>query len=242
MKKTILIIITVLIAAGLLSACGALGITPTDNSAQPIVRSLNVTGNGKVTLTPDIVYINIGVHTEGANVGEALASNTAQSQKVADGLKQFGVDPKDIQTTAFNVYPQQQYGPQGEMLDIKYMVDNSVYVTVRDLNQLGAILDSVVKSGANNINGIQFDVADRSAAMSQARTLAMQNALAQAVELSKAAGATLGEVQSINVSSYSQPYMATSLKGEPAGGSSTVPVSAGQITLMVDVNVTYALK
>jgi hypothetical protein len=242
MKKTILIIVTIILAAGLLSACGALGITQTGAASQPMQRTLNVTGNGKVNLTPDIVYINIGVHTEGANVGEALASNTAQSQKVADGLKQFYVDPKDIQTTAFNVYPQQQYGPQGEMLDIKYVVDNSVYVTVRDLNQLGAILDSVVKSGANNINGIQFDVADRSTAMSQARKAAMDNAKAQADELVKAAGATLGDVQSINVTSYNQPYMVGSLKSDASAGTSTVPVSAGQITLEVDVNVTYLLK
>lgn len=242
MKKTILIVLTFILAASLLTACGTLGITKSDDTTQPPQRSLNVTGNGKVNLTPDIVYINIGVHTEGANVGEALASNTAQSQKVSDGLKQFKVEAKDIQTTAFNVYPQQQYGPQGEMLEIKYVVDNSVYVTVRDLNQLGAILDSVVKSGANNINGIQFDVADRSAAMSEARKAAMDNARAQAEELAKASGTTLGEVQSINVSSYSQPYQVATLKGDASAGSSTVPVSAGQISLTVDVNVSYLLK
>ncbi len=243
MKKSILVILTVLLAAGLLSACGVAGNPFTSSNDQPAQRTLNVTGSGSVNLTPDIVYINIGVHTEGANVGEALASNTGQSQKVADALKEFGVEGKDIQTTAFNVYPQQQYGPQGEMLDIKYVVDNSIYVTVRDLNNLGAILDTVVKSGANNINGIQFDVADRKAAMSEARKSAVENARAQAEELATAAGAKLGEVQYINVSSYSQPYGPTSLKGD--GGmaeSSNVPVSAGQIQLNVDVNVTYALK
>jgi uncharacterized protein len=243
MKKTILIIITVVLAAGLLTACGAFGSNPTGSANQPPQRTLNVTGSGKVNLTPDIVYINIGVHTEGADVAEALASNTAQAQKVTDALKQYNVEAKDIQTTAFNVYPQQQYGPQGEMLDIKYMVDNSVYVTVRDLTNLGAILDTVVKSGANNINGIQFDVANRDAAISEARKAAVADARAQAEELVAAAGAKLGEVQFINVSSYTQPIGPTSLKGDGGlAASSNVPVSAGQIQISVDVNVTYNLK
>lgn len=242
MKRTILIITVMVLAAGMLSACGTVGSLTGDNS-QEIIRTINVTGNGKVNLTPDVVYINVGVHTEGSDVGEALASNSQQSKKVADSLTQFGVEEKDIQTTAFNVYPQQQYGPMGEMLDIKYVVDNSVYVTVRDLSNLGAILDTVVKSGANNINGIQFDVLDRTMAMSQARKAAMENAKAQAEELSAAVGAKLGEVQNINLSSYSQPYGSTSLKGDGVMvENATVPVSAGQILLVVDVNVTYELK
>jgi uncharacterized protein YggE len=230
------------LAAGLLSACGSVG-SPAGDPSQEMIRTLNVTGNGKVNLTPDIVYINVGVHTEGADVGEALEQNSQQSKKVAEALTKYGVEAKDIQTTAFNVYPQQQYGPMGEMLDIKYVVDNAVYVTVRDLNNLGAILDTVVKSGANNINGIQFDVLDRTAAMSQARKAAVDNAKAQAEELAAAAGAKLGDVQSINMSSYSQPYGPTSLKGDAAMvENASVPVSAGQIVLIVDVNVTYELK
>ena len=242
MKRLIVILIIVLTATLVLTACAA-PVATTSSANQPIQRQLSVTGNGKVNIAPDIAYINIGVHTEGASVGEALASNTAQSQAVADALKDFGLTDQDIQTTAFNVYPQQNYGPQGEMLDIKYVVDNSVYVTVRNLNQLGEILDAVVKSGANNINGINFDVADRSVAMSAARKAAVEDAHAQAEELASAAGAKLGEVQYINVSSYSQPYGTYSLKGDGGmAASSTVPVSAGQIQIVVDVNLTYGLK
>jgi uncharacterized protein YggE len=152
------------------------------------------------------------------------------------------VDAKDIQTTAFNVYPQQQYGPMGEMLDIKYMVDNSVYVTVRDLTIVGQVLDTVVKSGANNINGISFDVADRSQALSDARKKAVESANTQAAEMATAAGATLGEVQSLSVSSYSNPYQPIGLKSDAMSTGGTVPVSAGQMMITVDVYASYLLK
>lgn len=244
MNKRIVLILSILLVAVMLTGCGALpSVTKSGTDANDAPqRMISVTGTGSVTLVPDIAYVTIGVHTEGANVGEALASNTQQAQTVADALKALGVDAKDIQTTAFNVYPQQQYGPMGEMLDIKYMVDNSVYVTVRDLTIVGQVLDTVVKSGANNINGISFDVADRSKALSDARKKAVESANTQAAEMATAAGATLGEVQSLSVSSYSNPYQPIGLKSDAMSSGGTVPVSAGQMMITVDVYASYLLK
>ncbi len=239
MKRSILLVILI-VSMFVLTACAA----PATTSAAvaPLQRQLTVTGNGKVNIVPDIASINIGVHTQEATVSEALAANTSQSQAVSDALQAAGIKLEDIQTTAFNVYPYQNYGPMGEMLEVAYVVDNSVIVTVRDLSQLDKILETVVQSGANNINGITFDVSDRTAAMSEARLAAVADARAQAEELAGAAGAKLDDVLYINVSSYSQPYGTYSLKGDAAMAASSVPVSAGQIQVVVDVTLTYGLK
>ena len=240
MKKNILLFITAILGISLLAACAPAAQTTTNPAAN--LRTINVNGTGTVTVSPDIAYITIGVHTEGAEVSEALASNTQQAQTVSDALKQLGVEGKDIQTTAFNVYPQQQYGPNGEMLDIKYVVDNSVYVTVRDLTRMGEVLSTVVKSGANNINGIQFDVADRSAALTEARKKAVDDANKQANEMAVAAGAHLGKIQSLNVNNASSTVGPISLKSDAAYTGGNVPVSAGQMVLSVNVNATYELE
>ncbi|MDD5368780.1 MAG: SIMPL domain-containing protein [Anaerolineaceae bacterium] len=212
----------------------------------PGIRSLVVSGTGRATLTPDIAYVNIGVHTENADVAEALASNTAQAQKVADAIRALGVDAKDIQTTNFNIYPMQTYGPNNEVTGTKYAVDNSVYVTVRDLSKLGNLLDAAVKNGANSINGVQFDVADKSAALSDARKAAVKDAQSQAQELASAAGVTLGAVQSINTSNNSVPLPIYAGMGMGGGGAraeaAQVPVSSGQLIITVDVNLVYEIK
>ena len=216
--------------------------------AVPPVRTISVTGEGRATLTPDIAYVNIGVHTESADVGEALATNKIQVQKVVDALKALGIAEKDIQTTNFNVYPSQQYGPNGELLQTKFVVDNSVYVTVRNLDQLGDLLDKAVEAGANNINGIQFDVADKTAALSDARKAAVKDAQALAQELAGAAGVALGPIQ--NISTYSNnvpmPVYADKAFGMGGGGAPApavaVPVSPGQMILTVSVSMTYEIQ
>ena len=236
-RNKIVILSTLLIVAVLVSAC-APSAAPT---AQPMPRTLSVTGSAQTTLAPDIAYVNIGVHSENIDVKEAVASNNLSAQAVAEALKALGVDSKDIRTTNFSIYPQDEYGPEGQKIGTKYVVDNTVYVTLRDLTKIGDILSAAVKAGANSINGIQFDVADKTPYLAEARKAAVENANLQAQDLAKAAGVELGAVQSINYySNYAYP-VPLDMKGI-GGGGSTVPVSVGQLTITVDVSVVYEIK
>jgi uncharacterized protein YggE len=75
------------------------------------------------------------------------------------------------------------YAPDGTVASTYYSVDNTVYVTVRDLSKLGKLLDAVVSSGANTINGINFDITNKDAALAQARDMAITNAKPKQREL-----------------------------------------------------------
>ena len=243
MKRFILILAVLLPAAIILSACGPATIVA--NPAPP-QRTLNVSGTGMVTLTPDIAYINIGVHTELDTAANAVASNTANTQQVVDALKKAGIDAKDIRTMNFSIYPNQQYDPQtNQKLALTYVVDNTVYVTVRKLDNLGDLLDAAVKSGANNVNSIQFDVADKNPAIKQARDQAVKDAKTQAEELAASAGVTLGELQTINFNN-SGPTPLVENFGKGGGGGAAadlaVPINPGTMTLTVNVSMSYAIR
>jgi uncharacterized protein YggE len=266
MKKSLFVIITAISLISIMAACAPAAtpvapaggsVTPESKPAEkdtsagsettPLYRSINVTGEGQVFLVPDVAYVYIGVHSQSENVSKALSDNNEQAKAVSDALKNLGVEEKDIQTTSFNIYPQQQYEPgTGNVTGTIYMVDNVVYVTVRDLKQLGELLDGVVRSGANSINSINFDVVDKETAMSKARELAIEDARKQAEELAKASGVTLGDVQSISTSSVSTPIAKENYgMGGGAGGmaaSQPAPISAGQLLLTVDISMTYLLK
>jgi uncharacterized protein YggE len=162
---------------------------------------------------------------------------------VINALKKAGVDEKDIRTTNFSIWPSQQYGPDGTITGTVYMVDNTVYVTVRDLDGLGDLLDDAITAGANSVNSIQFDVADKTAAVDEARTKAMEDAKSQAQELADDAGVTLGEIQ--NVSTYdNSAYPIAEGKGGGGGmaADASVPIQPGQLTISVNVNLTYSIK
>jgi uncharacterized protein len=209
-----------------------------------VQRTITVTGTGKVTLTPDIAYISIGVQTQEASASLATNENTTRAQAIINAVKGFSVADADIQTTDFSIYPQQHYDDNGNLTGITYMVNNTIYVTVRDLTTLGNMLDAVVAAGANNINSIQFDVEDKTAALTQARQAAVADASKQADELTAASGASLGEVQTISYYDTSNPltvqYQYARADGMLAGAS--VPVQSGSLQITTTVTIVYLLK
>jgi uncharacterized protein YggE len=239
--RTKFLAFAILVFALVLSACGP---TTINQAAQPAIRTLNVNGAGQVSLTPDLAYIYIGVHDEASTPSDAVDSNKAHTTSVIDAIKNAGVKEKDINTTNFSIWPSQQYGPDGTITGTTYMVDNTVYVIVRDISSLGSLLDAAITAGANNINSIQFDVADKTDAVKEARAKAVEDAKAQAQELADAAGVTLGDIQ--NISFYdNSPVPMYSGKGGGGGvdmANSSVPIQPGQLNISVSVNILYEIK
>ncbi|BBB46838.1 SIMPL domain-containing protein [Pelolinea submarina] len=241
-KKTSLMITALVLLLGL-AACAPTA--QVSSNAQGITPQMSVTGSGVVYVVPDIAYINVGVRSQGDTVADAMSANNEQAQAIKDTLVGQGVDEMDIQTSSFNVYPQSDYDYQGVITRTYFSVENNVYVTVRNLDKLGAILDAVAASGANTIYGINFDVVDKTEAQTSARQLAVDSAKTQAQELADAAGVTLGEIQFIS-SSYSYPNIYSGY-GMGGGGaayamSDSVPIASGQITVSADVTITFGIK
>lgn len=239
MKTKSLIVFAVMAFALVLSACAPA-------ASEPKMRTLSVSGSGEAFLAPDIAYIYVGVHTEQPTAAEAIAENNTQTEALIAALQDFGIEPQDIRTSNFSIWPMERYdpatgAPTGEKT---YAADNTVYVTVRELATVGDLLDAAVQAGANTVNSVAFDVEDRDEALQQARAEAVEDAEAQAQALAQAAGLSLGEVQSI---SFIDPQAFPIFDGRGGGGgaaaeAATVPIQPGQLTFTVTVNVTYELR
>lgn len=237
LKKSFAIL---LFGAVLLAACA-----PTSYGPSGAVNSLAVTGTGQVSVAPDIAYISIGVHTESSDVGVAVANNAREVDNVMAALQAAGVAAEDMQTTNFSVYSYQDYDFEGQPTGQVYSVDNTVYVTVRTLASMGDLLDSAVSAGANSIWGIQFDVADRSEAIAEARSAAVEDAMAEAESMAELTGVTLGDLVSVSYSTGNtyDPYYGYGMGGGGGAAAETsTTIVPGQITVTVNVYLSYAIR
>lgn len=239
MKTKLFFLLSVLVLGTLLTACTPSSITV---QPQPYMRTITVTGTGMVTLTPDIAYVYIGVQTEDASATVAMEQNNTQAQSVIDIIKSFGVESKDIQTTNFSIYPNPIYDENYNEIGTTYVVYNTVYVTMRDLEKLGDLLDASIQSGANTINSISFDVADKTEAVSQARLAAVEDARRQADELTGATGVRIGDVQSISYYDSTPSVYLDYARADYAATTSSVPVEAGSMQVTTTVTIVYELK
>ncbi len=126
---------------------------------KPVQRLITVTAAGQVSAEPDMARITSGVLTDGATAREALTRNSEAMRKLIEGLKANGIEAKDIQTSGLRIDPRYTNPREGEAPVISgYQVSNEVMVTARDLDKLGDVLDALVTLGANQMNGLSFEV------------------------------------------------------------------------------------
>jgi uncharacterized protein YggE len=233
------IALPVLVIAGLmLSGCAA---APATAEVRP---QLTVGGTGLVRLSPDTASINLGVATQDTDVAQAVAASNLAAEAIIEAVKALGVAPEDVRTTYFNVSPQPMFDQNGQPTgQTNYWVNNSLVVTLRQVDQLGTVLQAAVDAGANSINGITFDLSDKSQAEEQARQAAIADARQRAERLASAAGATLGEIVSIYAGGYSYGainYVEAASAASAGGG--TVPIAPGTFDVRIDVSLAYTLK
>ena len=234
---------TLIVASALTLAAAFL--TPALAEDAKLVRSISLTGHGEVRMAPDMAVVTVGVLSSAPTAREALDANTKSMQAIFAALKTAGIDSKDQQTSNFMVNPRYDYGQNNGQPPkmVGYDVSNNVTISVRKLESLGAVLDQVVSSGSNQINGVSFQVAKPEAATDEARKLAVASALAKAKIYTEAAGVGLGAIINISEGGGYQPpapVFAKAMRSE--GASADVPIAQGEQVIGMDVNITWEIK
>lgn len=226
---------------------------PVFASAQPAPAShphiLSVSGEGEVRAVPDQAQLSAGVVTQGKTAAEALAANSTAMNSVFAALKKRGVPEKSITTSNFSINPQyppyRQDAPQEDRTRIiGYEVSNQVTVVLDDVSKVGATLDALVASGANQAGGVSFTIHDPKPLMRDAREDAVKDALAKAQTLAKAAGVTLGPIISISEGGGYQPMPVFAGKAirMDAVAAPPPPVAPGEQSLTVNVSITWEIQ
>jgi uncharacterized protein YggE len=166
-------------------------------------KTISVTGAGVATATADQATLNIGVEVTEETAGAAIAGNAELMAAVIEALKSNGISEDDIKTTSYNVYPQYDWKEDGREL-VGYTVSNMVQVTVRDIDNVGNIIDVAGEAGANTIHGISFSLSEEKMAelKETAYVLALGDAQGKADLIASTLGLTISGVQSVTESSY----------------------------------------
>jgi uncharacterized protein YggE len=215
-------------------------------AAQPApAGTVTVSGTGRSSVTPDRFTFNVGVQTVGTTVDAAVAENNRRVASVIAALKKAGAEDKDIQTSQFTIYPQQNY-QEGKLPTILgYQVSNNVSVRSDKVGDAGRLLGIAVGAGVNNSSGINFEVSDPARGRDQGLRAAFDDARAKAALLAQASGRTLG--RAIAISDGTQrtpppPMPMARMAAMEAQVASDVPVESGSQQMTYTVTVTFELQ
>jgi uncharacterized protein YggE len=212
---------------------------------EDVPRRIVVTGTGEVRARPDIAVISAGVVVQSETASAALAENSRAMNAVLQQLRTSGLAAEDVQTSQFSVTPlYERQPPERETTAppriVGYQVANQVTARVRDIDRLGAVLDTLVSAGATNIDGPSFDIANPEQLLGEARDAAVADAVARARRYAAAAGVELGEIISVEEAGSFAPSPRPMMRAEAMAAD--VPIAPGQTELSASVTMVFAIE
>lgn len=162
-------------------------------------------------------------------------------------LEEAGVDSQDITAGSLTVRPDYLQQPvsedePGEML-VRTQIERPISLRIDDLNQVPTILDALTRAGVNALDGITYDLEDRSAATDKALTRALEKAHHKARLMASTLGVKLGQVlnvQEINAMPYA-PQMMT-MRADAMESKAAPEYRPGEITIESGVSVAWGIQ
>ncbi len=218
--------------------------TTTQSKGEPMI----VSGEGKVKVTPDTAVVNFGIEDQGQNLKALQDRVNKKSQDLIKEIQKLGIEDKNIKTTSYNIYPENDYG-DGQARIVGYRVSINYEVRIEDFDKINDTISTITQNGANVVSGISFELSEelKTEKLNEAREIAAKEAKNKAEGLAKAAGITLGKI--INVSEnqaggYPAPMYEKMAVG--MGGSDTTNIAPeikmGQTEISVMVNLSYEVR
>lgn len=207
---------------------------------------VTLNASGSVRMAPDMATVSAGVVTEADTAAEALSANSRAMNQVFAALRRAGIAEEDIQTSNLQINPvwsggYSSTGRESERRITGYEATNTVTARVSDLDSLGQTVDALVSSGANQLQGVNFGLEDRDAAMDEARRRAVSELGELRTLYAGALGVNIGRLVDFSEgSNYSPPQPMMFARAEAMD--SSTPISGGQIEVSVTVTAVYAIE
>lgn len=240
------LLVVVLLVAGCSAGQGApaVAVQPEGGGVPAAAQGVTVTGVGRVSGEPDVLWVTVGVEVAAARVQQAVDDANAAADQVLTALRGSGVADEDIQTREFSVQPEYRYPDNAPPEVTGYRVSNLAEAKVRDLARVGEVLSAAVGSGgsAARVHGVSFALEDNEALLEEARAAALAQARTKAEQYAALAGHQLGELVSVEeaTSEVPPPVPFAAEEAAAAAGGSPIPIAPGQQEVAVSVTAVWS--
>ena len=235
------------IALSLAAALAFAALSGRAAAQQPVAADgtlVSIQANAEASRVPDVATVSAGVVTQAADANAAMRANAEQMDRVMKAIRAAGIAERDIQTSGIHVNPQYRYAENQPPAITGYQASNTVSLKVRDIGKLGKVLDALVASGANQVNGPMFEIDEPEAVYDEARRAALAKAQARAKMYADTLGLRVRRIVSIDEGGgfHQPPPMPVAMMARAEKGVAyDTAVSPGETTLAANLTVVFEL-
>jgi uncharacterized protein len=209
--------------------------------------TVTVTGTATATAVPDIVRLTIGVSVTQTAVSDAFDAVARLSTALTETLHARGVRGADLTTAGLSVHPQTHWSDGGRQETTGFTASTTFRVVLRELepeaaNSPAAVIAACVSVGGDAIrlDGLEFDLDDRSDLATRARELAWTAAESKARQFADLADKDLVEVLEV-LEDFDQIVPMRERVAAMKADSAPIAVERGEIEESISVRVRWAM-
>lgn len=209
--------------------------------------TVTVTGTATATAVPDIVRLTIGVSVTQTAVSDAFDAVARLSTALTETLHARGVRGADLTTAGLSVHPQTHWSDGGRQETTGFTASTTFRVVLRELepeaaNSPAAVIAACVSVGGDAIrlDGLEFDLDDRSDLATRARELAWTAAESKARQFADLADKDLVEVLEV-LEDFDQIVPMCGRVAAMKADSAPIAVERGEIEESISVRVRWAM-
>lgn len=217
------------------------------DEATRVAGTVTVNASSEVKAVPDRASFSVDVVVQGETAEDAQSAASEPVDAVMAALSKLGIEDKSIQTTYTGVSPLYDWSGETQRI-VGYESRTSITVSDVAVDDVTAAMEACVTAGATSTSGPNYYASSYDDAYAQALAQAIEASRAKAAVMAEAAGVSLGEVVSITEGYQNTSYryaesaaameMAVTADEAGAGAAKLAP---GEVSIEAQVTVTYAL-
>ena len=200
-------------------------------------RTITVFGEGIEMTAPTHWEVRLEIITSDIEVTRAQEENAKKSSQVIDSLLAIGVPRENIQTSTYTIFPRYDY-VDGRQIFRGYEITNGLTIRITDLQQVGSVIDTAIKNGANQVSSLQPHVDHSSTAYQKALNMALFDAFSKANSIGKAMQLS-AHPQPIEIIESAGPSPIRPFEVTAFKSSEGTPIEPGQSILKASVTVKF---
>lgn len=237
------------LAAPLSAAAQPASTTMMQASSSPIAPVVTATGSATVARAPDQAVVMLGVATVGTTSTDAQDKLNTTLDKVVKAVKALSLPDLKVQTQWVSLQPvyeqvdyrEQQRQPREPKI-IGYNASNTIRVSVGDVNKAGLIIDAAIAAGANQVQGLSFELKDDRAAKDEALRSAARDARTKAEAMADALGLRVVRIVEVQSGVIARPLPSYRMAGRGPSdammAAAPTVVEPGEVSITEQVTVT----
>ena len=206
------------------------------------VPQVTVSGEGKISVTPDQAEITVSVENLGKDASEVKKVNDKTIDAVIKAIKKQGISNSDFQTQQVSLHKNYDYGAK----KYNFRASQTIKIHLKDMSKYESLMVDLVDSGINAIQGVAFKSSKIETLETEARQKAILNAKKKAQDYATALQQNIGKAISItdNFQTFYPPpvYREVMMMKSADAAVPNETLAIGEIEISANVTASFELK